>query len=63
MCRLSLLLQGLLVVWSVSGLVILTAIAFVYARAALLRVWQAKPASRFRDAGPPPAATPRSGAA
>jgi len=63
MCLLSLLLQGILAVWSVSAVAILTAIACVYARIAIVKLWQARPPLPSRAARRLPAAAPRSGPA
>jgi hypothetical protein len=63
MCPLSLLLQGILAVWSVSTLAILAAIAFVYARIAIVKLWQARPPLPWRAARRLPAAAPGSGPA
>lgn len=62
MCLLSLFLQGVLVVWSASAVVIIAAIAFVYARAAIFRLCQARPTS-WRTGRRLPNAAPRSGPA
>jgi hypothetical protein len=63
MCLSSLLWQGILTVWSVSAVVIVTAIAFVYARIAIIKLWQARPTSSWRAGRRLPAAAPRSGPA
>lgn len=41
MCLLSLLLQGVLIAWSVSCVALLVAIASIYGRSAALKLWRA----------------------
>ena len=63
MCLFSLLLQGILTVWAVSAVVIVTAIAFVYGRIAIIKLWQTRPTLSWRAGRRLPTAAPRSGPA
>jgi hypothetical protein len=57
-----LLLQGLLIAWSLTCAALLMAIAFVHARAAVLKLWKAvEPALHFRAVSRSPATPVRGG--